>query len=65
MIALRHKQTRALAIVPEANLKVFLDAGYIPVKGQDKEEPAQEVKPKRTRKKKVTEDATDADGSMQ
>lgn len=67
MIALRHQKTRALAIVPEENEQMFLEAGYIPVKGQDKEEPApsENKKPKKSRsKKKVAENATDVDGSM-
>lgn len=67
MIALRHQKTRALAIVPEENEQMFLEAGYIPVKGQDKEEPApseNKSKKSRSRKKKVAEDATDADGSV-
>jgi len=66
MIALRHQKTHALVITDEANEQMFLEAGYIPVKGQDTEPAPSENKGKksRSRKKKVAEDATDADGSM-
>lgn len=65
MIALRHQKTRALAIVPEEKEQMFLEAGYIR-QGQDTEPVPSENKSKksRSRKKKVAEDATDADGSM-
>lgn len=66
MIALRHQKTHALVITDEANEQMFLEAGYIR-KGQNKEESApseNKIKKSRSRKKKVAEDATDADGSM-
>jgi hypothetical protein len=65
MIALRHQKTRALAIVPEEKEQMFLEAGYIPVKGQENPVPSEnKSKKSRSRKKKVAENATDADGSM-
>ncbi len=65
MIALRHQKTHALVITDEANEQMFLEAGYIR-KGQDTEPVPSEnkIKKSRSRKKKVAEDATDADGSM-
>lgn len=62
MIALRHQKTHALVITDEANEQMFLEAGYIPVKGQEQPVPSENSKPKKSRsKKKVAEDATDAD----
>ena len=65
MTALRHKETHALAIVPDCKVEMFLEAGY-QITGQDTTPAPNLDKPKKRRStKKVTEDATDADGSMQ
>jgi len=63
MVALRHQTTRALAIVPEHKVEEFLQAGYVEV-GQGNDPAPEHKQPKRSRKKKVNKDATDADGSM-
>ena len=62
MIALRHQKTHALVITDEANERMFLEAGYIPVKGQANPVPSENKTTKKSRsKKKVDENATDAD----
>lgn len=71
MIALRHKKTGALAIVPQEKVFEFLEAGYYEVgqkqnsaPSEDKPKPKRSRKPKKVNEDKVNEDATDADGSM-
>ena len=58
MVALRHKETRGLAIVPERKIEEFLACGY------DYEAHEKQEQPKKSRKKKVTENATDADRGL-